>query len=97
MKKRHVTYIVKQLIETNMLVSELFTFFSSADSSCFNVPDGNRSLFLLDFDSGFLEDTFEQGRLPPAQSLPNSMAANQLLQFNFSALLNKEIGKRKNH
>jgi hypothetical protein len=25
------------------------------------------------------------------------MAANQLLQFNFSALLNKEIGKRKNH
>lgn len=57
----HIVDEIQQLVEANMLVSQLLTLLLACYAASFDIPDIDGCLFLFDFDSGLLVDGLEEG------------------------------------
>jgi hypothetical protein len=74
MEKAHIAYIIKQLIEANVLICDLFTLFLKANAPRFNVPSSYGDFLFFNFDSSLLKYALKKSSLPPTYPFPYKMS-----------------------
>ena len=58
-EQAHVTHVVHQVVEADVLVSEFLPLLTPRHSPCFYVPNRNATVSVGQLDAAFLVDAFE--------------------------------------
>jgi len=75
-EEAHITDIIEQLIETDMLIGHLFTLFLKTNPTSLNIPSSDWNFFFFYLHSSLLKYAFQKSSLPPTYSFPYEMTTN---------------------